>query len=366
MIDFFPIELYYKIYINLALFITLFTFFHTLILDIDHPKNIRYLNFMGYFLLFFIVIYMGLRPIHGIFTDMMTYARHFERYANGYPILLNQDLGFHIFMKFCAQFMTANTFFLVCAFMYIYPMFLISKKFFKEYWFFCFFMFVVSFSFWPYGVNGIRNGIATSFFLLAFTYSDKKILMVTYMVIACLFHKTLLLPTLAYIATLFHNNPKTYLKTWLLTIPLSLFLGSVWIAFFSSLGFADDRLGGYLTGEADAKFESLSFRWDFLIYSASAVFSGWFFIFKKGFKDIYYNRLFNIYLIANSFWILVIRANFSNRFAYISWFMMGIIIIYPLLKQQFFKNQNFVIGKILFVYFSFTYFMYFVYYADKH
>ncbi|MCF6294476.1 MAG: EpsG family protein [Flavobacteriaceae bacterium] len=363
MIDFFPIEYYYAIYINLSLFIILFTVLHTLALKIDDPKNIRYLNAMGAFLLIFIVIYMGLRPISGAFTDMVTYAAHFNRYANGYPIIVDTDIGFHLFMKFSSQFMSANIFFLLCSFMYIYPMYFISKKFFDKYWFFSFIMLVVSFSFWPYGVNGIRNGIATSFFLLAFAFHEKKILMILFMVLACLSHKTLLLPTLAYIITLIHNNPKTYLKTWLITIPLSLFLGSVWISLFSSLGFADDRLGGYLTGKADAQFEDLSFRWDFLIYSGSAVFTGWFFIFKKGFKDVYYNRLLNIYLIANSFWILVIRANFSNRFAYISWFMIGIIIIYPFLKQQFYKNQNLVIGRVLMLYFSFTYFMYYIYYS---
>tara|TARA_R110001583_G_C5589679_1_gene403629 strand:+ start:371 stop:1045 length:675 start_codon:yes stop_codon:yes gene_type:complete len=223
-------------------------------------------------------------------------------------------------------------------------------------------MFIVSFSFWAYGVNGIRNGIATSLFLMAFAYSDKKVLMIFFMISASLFHKTLLLPIVAYIATLFHNNPKTYLKVWFIAIPLSLLLGSVWTSLFSNLGFADDRLG-YLTGEVDAKIENLGFRWDFLLYSASAVFAGWYFIFKKGFVDVYYNRLFSIYLIANSFWILVIKANFSNRFAYISWFMMAIIIIYPLLRQRFFKNQNLVIGKILLIYFSFTYFMFFIYYA---
>ena len=43
-----------------------------------------------------------------------------------------------------------------------------------------------------------------------------------------------------------------------------------------------------------------------------------------------------IYLTANAFWILVIRSSFSNRFAYLSWFLMAIIIFYP-----FFKHINF-------------------------
>ncbi|PIA77537.1 hypothetical protein BFR04_08850 [Gaetbulibacter sp. 4G1] len=363
MIEFIPLEYYYIFYINLSLALVLFTILHTLILKINDLKNIRYINIVGYLLLFFLIIYIGLRPISGhYFVDMATYARHFHRYANGLPILSNHDLGFHLFMKLCANIMPINIFFLVCALLYIYPMYYISKKFFREKWFYSFLLFVVSFSFWTYGVNGLRNGIATSFFLMAITFSNNKKVMIFWIVLACMFHKTLILPTLAYVITLIHNNPKTYLKIWILAIPLSLFLGGIWIALFSNLGFADDRLGGYLTGELDAAISQTGFRWDFLIYSGSAVFAGWYYIFKKNYHDVYYDRLFNIYLIANAFWILVIRANFSNRFAYISWFMMGIIVIYPCLRQQLFKNQNLVVNKIIFVYFAFTYLMYYIYY----
>ncbi|MFV0541603.1 MAG: EpsG family protein [Aestuariibaculum sp.] len=315
---------------------------------------------MCYITLIISIVYIGLRPISHYFVDMVTYAAHYNRYLEGFPVLTNRDISFHIFMKMCSYIMSTNMFFFLCVLLYIYPMYFISKRFFGQYWFYCFIMFIVSFSFWPYAVNGIRNGIATSFFLMAFAFSDKKVFMVLFMCLACLFHKTLLLPTIAYIVTLYNNNPKVYIKLWLTTIPLSLFLGGVWITLFSSLGFADDRFS-YLTSELDANIKVSGFRWDFLLYSAFAVFFGWYFIFKKGFADKYYYRLYGIYLIGNSFWILVIRANFSNRFAYISWFMMGIIIIYPLLKQRFYSNQNLVIGNILLVYFSFTYFMFKIY-----
>ncbi|GAA3607164.1 EpsG family protein [Flavivirga amylovorans] len=364
MINFIPLEYYYSLYINLMLFLVLFTIFHALLLNLDDTKNVKYLSFTGNLIFLFLVVYIGLRPISGMyFVDMATYARHYYNYAYGAPILSSHDLGFHAFMKFCSGWMPIHLFFLVCAFLYIYPMYYISKRFFGKYWFYSFLMFVVSFSFWTYGVNGIRNGIATSIFLLAFSVKDKKILMALLMLLACSFHKTLMLPTLAYIATFFYNNPKTYLKIWLIAIPLSLFLGFVWISLFTKLGFGDDRLGGYLTGEKDAKFENVGFRWDFLIYSSSAVFAGWYFIFKKKFTDQNYYRLFNIYLICNAFWILVIRANFSNRFAYISWFMMSIIVVYPYLKSRFFEKQNLALSKVIFLYFAFTYLMSYVYYA---
>lgn len=223
-------------------------------------------------------------------------------------------------------------------------------------------MLIISLSFWGYGTNGIRNGIATSFFLLALS-SKKNIFTWLWIIFAISFHKSLFIPTLAYIISFFYKNTKTYLKVWFIAIPLSLVLGSIIENFFMGLGvFSDNRITGYFEDDADiqSEFSSLGFRWDFLLYSATGVFAGWYFIIKKQFEDKLYINLYNIYLITNAFWILVIRANFSNRFAYLSWFMLGIIIIYPFLKAKFFHNQHKIIGRIIFFYFLFTFLMNFV------
>lgn len=355
MLDFIPTSYYVHIFFNLLLFINLFTLLHNYILPINDYKNLAFMRTMGILLLVFVLVYMGLRPVSYIFVDMVTYAAHYDRYLLGSEIRATHDVTFHYFMKFCSYFLSKTGFFFLCVLLYLTPMFVLSKKLFKQYWYYSFLMLVGSFSFWAYGVNGIRNGIATSMFLMAFAYRDKKILLILFLSIASLFHKTMLLPTIAYIATLFYNNPKSYLIFWLVSIPLSLALGSAVISLFASLGFGDDRISGYLSGNGT------SFRWDFLLYSASAVFAGYYFIFKKGFKDKVYHQLFNIYLFCNGFWVLVIKANFSNRFAYLSWFMIAIIIVYPYLKQRFFENQNIAIGKMLLAYFGFTYLMFLVY-----
>jgi len=104
-------------------------------------------------------------------------------------------------------------------------------------------------------------------------------------------------------------------------------------------------------------FSSTGFRWDFLLYSSAAVYASYYFIYQRNFVDNAYFRLVNIYLTTNAFWILVIQANFSNRFAYLSWFIMGIIICYPLLKELVLRNQNKKTGYIMLAYFSFTFLM---------
>ena len=364
MINFVPIESYYPIYINICLFLVLFTILHTRVVPMESPKNLSFINISGLLLLAFLVLYIGLRPIHPIFGDTVNYVVTYSNYQIGLPIKNAEDYGWHVFMKALAPYMSIHAFFTIISFIYIFPLYKISTTYFKEYWYYAFLMFVVSFSFWTYSVNGIRNGAACSLFLWGLCYEKRKILMVMFFGFALLFHKTLFLPILAYLATYFYNNPKFYFKGWLMCIPLSLVLGGVWISLFSSLGFADDRLSGYLSSSSEeGTFSATGFRWDFLFHSAFAVFVGWYFVVKKGFSDALYNRLLNTYLICNGFWVLVIRANFSNRFAYLSWFMMAIVIIYPLLKKNFFKNQHALLGNIILAYFSFTYLMFYLYYS---
>ncbi|WP_247672556.1 EpsG family protein [Aquimarina sp. MMG016] len=330
----------------------------------EETKNVVFINFSGYLLLTFLILYIGQRPISGIFGDTVNYIVTFDHYRYGGEIPEVNDYGWHFFMKTLATLVPYHIFFTICAFIYIFPMYKISKEFFGKYWYYAFVMFVVSFSFWTYGVNGMRNGAATSLFLWGLSFHRNKIIMGLFFLWATLFHKTLFLPIFAFIITFFYNNPKVFFKGWLACIPISLVLGSVFISLFASLGFGDDRLTGYLTSQADAgTFASTGFRWDFLFHSAFAVFAGWYFVFKRKFEDKFYFQLLNTYLICNGFWVLVIRANFSNRFAYLSWFMMAIVIIYPFLKQQFFKNQHFMIGKVMLIYFSFTYAMYYLYWG---
>tara|TARA_R110000868_G_scaffold59789_4_gene183417 strand:- start:1626 stop:2651 length:1026 start_codon:yes stop_codon:yes gene_type:complete len=332
--------------------------FHAYVLDLNDRKNISYITFIGYSLFILLTLYIGLRPVSGrYFIDMATYARIYEGYAHGGQITLDTDVVFQQFMRFCSGFLPTNLFFLLCAMIYIVPLFIISKRFFKEYWFYAFFMFVVSMSFWTYGVNGIRNGLATSLFLLALAFYNKKGLMIVFFIISCLFHQTIYLPIGAFILTLFFKNSKWYFIGWLLAIPLSIALGGFWENLFASLGFADERFSGYLVGEKDAAFVNSGFRFDFLFYSSFPVLIGAYFIFKKKYNDLIYKQLFNIYLTTNAFWILIIRANFSNRFAYLSWFLMPLVIIYPFIKNNSIKKQHKTIGLVLFFYFLFTYFM---------
>lgn len=359
-----PLEYYSSVYYNFLLVIVVFVFMQSNSVLISDDNNLKGKNSLGIFLLLIVILYLGTRPISFVFADMAVYAAEFKAYAKGIPLNTERELVFGGFMKFCSGVMSVEMFFLVCAFIYVFPLYLASKKIFKDYWFYCFFALVISFSFWAYGTNGIRNGIGTSLFIYALS-RDRKTATLAIIIISVLIHTSMILPTIAYVISLFYKNLKILLLAWLFAIPLSLALGSFWENFFLGLGLVEEsRVIGYFSDDAaylDNIVEiKVGFRWDFLIYSSIGVLAGYYYIFKMKFDDLFYNRLFAIYLMCNALWILVIRANFSNRFAYLSWFLLGILIVYPLLKVSLFNKQHLLIGRILFIYFLFTYLINFV------
>ena len=304
-----------------------------------------------------LVLYIGFRPLSGYyFGDMTTYADFFKINAVSLTPIKSEDWLFDKFIFESSKIMGLESWFTVCAFLYIFPMYRISQKFGKSYAFYFFLLLIASFSFWSYGTNGLRNGIATSVFLLALS-SNKLVFQLLWMFLACGIHSSMLLPSLAFGLTFLVKNPKYYFFGWLLSIPLSLVAGGAVQGMFA--GLMDDSRSTYLTGGNvnNDSFSSTGFRWDFLLYSAAPVYNAYYFIFKKKWISPIYNKIVCVYLTSNAFWILVIKANFSNRFAYLSWFMMAVVIAYPWVQQQFVPDQTKKMAIILLAYFSFTFLM---------
>ncbi len=365
MIDFIiPLRDYAFYFYQVIFGICLITYVHTFVLTGYEKKTYNYNRTLSIVLLLFIVLYIGLRPISEYyFIDMATYAQTFQQFKNGMQIKPGGDLAFELFLKICSHLMTVKVFFFICALIYILPLFIAVKKWFPNYYFFAFLLLVGSFSFLTYGTNGIRNGMATSLFILGLSYVRKNhIKMISIIIISVMFHKSMTLPALALLVSFFLTDTKKYFMFWGLSIVLSLVMGGVWIQLFASLGFGDDRLTSYLTAQADpSQFSSTGFRFDFLIYSAAPLALAYFYVIKKGFKDVVYKHILHTYIIANAFWVMVIRANFSNRFAYLSWFLMALVVGYPLFKGLFWNHQFKKIGIVIMAYYAFTYFMFYYY-----
>ena len=87
----------------------------------------------------------------------------------------------------------------------------------------------------------------------------------------------------------------------------------------------------------------------------------WYVCIKRQISDNWYNALCTVYCLCNAFWIIVIRSSFSNRFAYLSWFLYPIMIAYPLVNLPVWNDQDRKTGQILLAYCGFTVFMQLIY-----
>lgn len=361
MFDWIPISNYTPIYYHVMFLLMAITLFHSIQNELADSRTKIFASSAGIFLLIFISLYMGTRPVSGAFGDMETYAKGYRLLQEGQKATVTKEHVFNYFVIFCSKIIEVRMFFFICAAIYILPCYIFSRKFGGAYWYFIFFTFVGSYMFWPFGTNGIRNGLGTSIFILALCFYERKIITYLLMALSLGIHSSLIIPIAGFLIAALYKKPQFYIYIWLCAIPLSLIGGSFWENLFGNMGLGDDnRAADYLTkgNVNNDQFSSTGFRWDFLFYSSFAVYAGWYYIFKKNISDNFYIHLWGTYIFANAFWILVIRANFSNRFAYLSWFLMAVVISYPLIRYKIFENQYRVIGGVIAVYYLFTYLMF--------
>lgn len=366
MFDFIPVTFYSALFYHFMLFMIVVLSLSLYGKDLAN-SDIKSLSAkMGFSLVVLLTLYMGSRLPSYHFGDTGNYNKAYQLLQSGEKIKFENDYIFNYFMLFCSKIISSRVFFFLDAIIYVLPMYLFSKKYLGSYWVFGFIFFVASYSFWPYGVNGIRNGMATSVFIWGLVYYERKWLMYALFALSFGIHNSLIIPIAAFTVAGLYKNPRIYFYIWLASIPLSLAGGGFWGNFFTSLGLGDDRAEAYLnidTIEELARnerttFSQTGFRWDFVLYSAAGVFAGWYFLVKNKVQDKFYTHLWGIYMIANAFWILVINAAFSNRFAYLSWFLMAPVIIYPLLRYRFSPVQNKVLSAVFAAYYLFTYIMF--------
>lgn len=348
-----PLNLYTPFWHHALLLIVFLTAF-------TYRKEQRMGWFLFLTLVLYTIFYMGMRPISGrYFGDMATYARDFMAYKSSLRLPEpGSEWGFHYFKLITAQFMKVESWILLCAAIYTSGNALAFARCHRHKAGVALLFGLASMFFWSFGTNGMRNGLATSILMLAFAFHDRKVVMAALFVLAMGFHNSSLLPIGAFLLTFVLRNSMAYLGIYLLCIFLSVTMGGWWESFFATSGLVEDaRFTGYLTAQVNpGEFSSTGFRWDFLVYSLFPIATGAWFIFRKGFKDAFYLQLFHTYILCNAFWLLVIRANFSNRFAYLSWFMMSWVIAYPLLKSEDVRSRT--VSFALLAYYGFTYLMF--------
>ena len=325
-------------------------------------RNGRFINSPGKVIAFILMlaaaVIMGTLPVPWFSgADRELYAQSFINYVSGYAIIeIKNDYLFSLYTSVCSDIMNCSWWFLVTAFIYCFNHYKASCRIAPQYAFVIMLMFCTAFMFYNYGTNTIRAGFAASFILLALTYYDKLFKFYLFLLAGIGCHASMLIPAAAMIMSRYYDNTRLYLWVWICSIILSAMLGHYFEELFSSIAI-DDRTS-YLNVDENETHYNVGFRIDFILYSCIPVMAGYFYKIRRKFNDRFYSLLFNTYILANSFWILVIRANFSDRFAYLSWFLYPLVLVYPLLKQRIVGNQQGVIIMIILLHELFTYFMF--------
>ena len=302
-------------------------------------------------------LFLGGRPATEQFGDTQLYVGSYERDVLPYE----KEPVFNAITRICLVSRLSPFMYLsVIAFLYVFSPALFMIKRTKQPWV-GFIFFIASFSFLGYGINGIRNGLATSLFMLSFCCIgdgklgiNKLLLILIISLLSIETHRSLLMPSVCLFLSIYVVKDIRYaFIMWLASIPISFLFGTTISSVFMDIGY-DDRLEGYLVGDVN----SHGFRWDFILYSIVPILLGIKIYRRKIKTDALYDVLLKTYILCNALWIMVIRANFSNRFAYLSWFLYPFVIYYPIYHFRIWKKQNRKCAVILIAYFAFTFVMY--------
>ena len=321
---------------------------------------------LGMFAAVIFIILMGMRPHTAAYGDTINYTHQFKLFVSTAPSqhwVWQREWLFDNLMRLFAKYSNLYAFFTLCAAIYVGTLWVALRRIFGEYNFVPFLIVISMFTFWTYGVNGVRNGMGASLFILAISYADNIPAMLTIAFIAIGFHNSVLLMIGAALLAWVMNDSRIYLGIWVLCVVISFLFGTTiqeWIAGYANELSGENKLTNYLVmTEREMKSEGLivstTFRWDFIAYSAMAVALGLYFTVRRNFQDEYYRWILNTYLICNAFWIIIIRAPYSNRFAQISWFILPIVLIYPFMRERFWINQEKILGAAIVAFYSFAF-----------
>lgn len=310
----------------------------------------------------FFIVWLGFRPINGAyFGDTANYALEYKN-LEYYEVSVNwhYEWLWAAIMVFCKTLgLNVHVFFTVIEAGYILSALWAVKKFIPSNPTVGMLFVFSSLMFFSFGTNGLRNGLACHIILLAiaFFFSNRNFVAVLLALAAFGIHRSVMLPILAVIAGRYLIKDYIWaVYFWIISLVVSIVAGGAAAEFFSSLGF-DERMSSYNTTEYQDSFSVTGFRIDFILYSLPPIVLGWYLLVKLKIRDDWYKILSIAYCLSNAFWVIVIRMAFSNRFAYLSWFMYPILIAYPLVNLPIWQNQDKKIGVVLLAYCSFSIFM---------
>lgn len=289
----------------------------------------------SFFLLLLMAILMGVSPIEPD-TDK-------DRYLEEYLGLLKErdsDFGWGVYSDIMQSILGSNVilFFVVTAIIYSFSYFYFSKKLFPENGGYLLILITGSLGFSGYGSNAIRSGMALALLIQSLVVPKNKwnkIIVLLILLISLSLHKSMIIPIAAYVAANYLKNLRFVESFWMFCLFISVLDINI-VSLFEQFAFVDDRVMNYVDskGGYDSDYSKMGFRPDFVVYSLLPVYIANIWMKRYNYYSDFYGRLYRAYLFANSIWLLSMRVNFADRIAYLSWFMMPMLLLYPLLSGE--------------------------------
>lgn len=307
----------------------------------------------------FLILFIGTRPISGkVFLDMESTASCWFLWNQGSTFHFRWGYENKIYDNLRALMSTYNMpvelFFILIAIIYFGCIYIACKKIFPKNTLFALLVYLAAFSSFSYGTNGIKAGSAASLFLIALAYTENWKIVFPMILVSWGFHHSMIMVVCSFICIYYYRKTKYYFYFWIFAFFIALFH----ITFFQNIfaKFSDEQGAEYL------KQVIGGFRLDFIVYSAVPVIIGYYIIFVKKLKiSTQYEILLNLYLMTNSIWMLCMYAEFTNRIAYMSWFIHPWVMIYPFLNEKIDKKQYQIVSYIAMGHLCFTLFLNFIY-----
>lgn len=315
----------------------------------------------------FMVLFIGFRPLDMLFVDMGHYAEMYMRVYDGIAMNFSLTTDNIIFDNLLAWWGSVRlgytSFFVFIALIYFGCAYLGIRRLFPTHKLAAYLVFLAAFSTFSYGTNGIKAGAAASIFIWAMGYRDNMKICIPLVLLSWGFHHSMQLPVAAFILTWFYKSPKVYYYTWAFCMLMALMHVGAFASLFAS--YSDERGAGYLTSvNGGMEGTKGGFRIDFIIYSAIPILIGYIMEMKRKIQvSPLYRDIIHLYICINGIWMLCMYAEFTNRIAYLSWFLYPIVLIYPFLCENWGSDKYMMFGRVMRLHLGFTIFMNMIYYG---
>ena len=349
--------LYSYIYLIVcSLFLVVYSNYYTKSVSNTSKVNVSAL------LVFFVpilAVFIGTRP-ESVGSDTTQYMQLYE-FEQGRVFQWDKDaqnlIFDNLFSLFSSWELDIEWFFILIAMIYFGSIAVACKKLFPQKQEIAFFSCLLAFSTFSYATDGIKAGAAASIFLVALAYRRNMALSVALALLSIGFHHSMKVVAYAYVIVYFYKNTKMYFYGWL----FATFIAIAHIGAFQEIfaSYADEKGKDYLAGGGFMT----GFRPDFILYSAMPIVVGYIMYVKRKIRNDAYELWLRLYLMTNSIWMLCMYASYTNRIAYLSWFLYPIVLIYPYLNNNmgtFRKKEG---RNVIMYHMLFTIFMEIVYYG---